>query len=457
MARAIGLDIGTTTLCAVVMDTTTGNLLESATLPNRAALPPTHPWENLQDPAIILQDALALFENLAEKHAPVACVGVTGQMHGILYIDAAGKPASSLATWQDGRGDEPFGKDGAESYAGHLAALSGTALATGYGAVTHYYNVQNGLVPADAAAFCTIGDALAMTLAGRAAPLLHPSNAASLGLFNLQTNAFNTAVIQKAGMDIALFPQVSLQNMPLGETASGIPVMCAIGDNQASFIGSVRDMEHSLLVNMGTGSQISCRTTQCVATPATESRPGAEQDFLWVGSSLCGGRAYALLEQFFRQVAEGAGPAPENMYTWMNKLSEQVFDLADPLAVNTAFSGTRKNPSLRGGIKGLGIHNFTPAHLVCGVLQGTVDELGEMYDGVSPLITQKPTLLVGSGNGLRKSEVWRKLFTRRLGMHMVVPTHREEAAFGAALFALAGAGVTSSLAAAQQFIRYIGE
>lgn len=47
--KAIGIDIGTTTICAVVIDADTGNLLTSKTLPNTSAISSSHSYEKLQD------------------------------------------------------------------------------------------------------------------------------------------------------------------------------------------------------------------------------------------------------------------------------------------------------------------------------------------------------------------------------------------------------------------------
>ena len=72
---------------------------------------------------------------------------------------------SPLTIWQDGRGDQVY-KDG-KTYAACLSELTGYPVATGYGAVTHFYNTVNGLVPSDAVTFCTIHDLAVMALTER--------------------------------------------------------------------------------------------------------------------------------------------------------------------------------------------------------------------------------------------------------------------------------------------------
>lgn len=51
----------------------------------------------------------------------------------------------------------------------------------------------------------------------------------------------------------------------------------------------------------------------------------------------------------------------------------------DVPAVCTLFEGTRADSSLTGSISGLTTHNFTPLHLIYGVMDGMADELHRMY------------------------------------------------------------------------------
>ena len=62
--------------------------------------------------------------------------------------------------------------------------------------------------------------------------------------------------IKILGIDIPYIPTVTDDYTIVG-FADTVPVSVAIGDNQASFLGSVRDIDNSVLVNIGTGSQIS--------------------------------------------------------------------------------------------------------------------------------------------------------------------------------------------------------
>ncbi len=122
--------------------------------------------------------------------------------------------------------------------------------------VTHYYNLQNNLVLENASVFCTIHDYLAMKLAGNTIPIIDPTNAASFGLFDVIKGQFDTNALAIAQIDPEIIPQI-MTDPCLGVGELGIPVYVGIGDNQASFLGSSNGRTDALLINMGTGGQIS--------------------------------------------------------------------------------------------------------------------------------------------------------------------------------------------------------
>ncbi len=180
--KIIGIDIGTTSISIVLISLPEGTLLQAVTLPNDTFLPTAHPWERLQDPAAILTKVLPALDGLLSAYSDVAAIGLTGQMHGIVYLNNAGSPVSPLFTWQDGRGNLTD-YDNGKSVCSCMDDGYGIKLATGYGLATHLYNLKKDLVPTDAASFCTIADYVGMALTGRGAPLLHISQAASLGQY----------------------------------------------------------------------------------------------------------------------------------------------------------------------------------------------------------------------------------------------------------------------------------
>lgn len=426
--KALGLDIGTTTVSAVVVENK--RVLSSLTLKNDSFLPTHHPWEKIQDPAYIRTTALQAVKTLLEKHPDVQRIGITGQMHGIVYLDDGGNPVSPLYTWQDGRGDQIY-EDG-KSYAAYLSELTGYNLATGYGLVTHFYNLKNNLVPENAVVFCTIHDYIAMLLAGNTVPITDASDAASFGIFQVAQGCFDKEKLNKAGIDPDMLP-VLAKKACIGHYNERIPVYVAIGDNQASFLGATDGNIHTMLVNVGTGSQFSVYTKDYMTCPGLETRP-FPGGYLLVGASLCGGRAYALLEKFFRDTMQTlSNTAMDSCYDAMNKLLAEGRPEDVPTLI-PLFQGTRQDPSLRGSITGLSTENFTPRHLLWATLEGMSKELHGMYLQYMNA-GGKPVKLIGSGNGLRKNSHLQECFTKLFEQQLTMSGCTEEAATGAALYA----------------------
>ena len=451
-----GLDIGTTSISAIVIESDTGEVLESVTIPNQAGQKGRHTFEKLQDPEEIVSISTNILDKIIKKHNPKS-IGLTGQMHGILYVDENGLAVSPLITWQDGRGEQSI-NDSDISYTQVLTnrvdELSNGAqyspLASGYGAVTHFYNSINTLIPPKATEFCTIQCYVAMRLCNRKTALLHASDASSFGLYDLQKACFAQDAIIAGEMDFHFFPDTTTDNAIMG-SYNNIPISIGIGDNQASFLGTVKDAKNSVLVNIGTGSQISLLSDSCFANAPIEARPFINKEFIQVGASLCGGESYALLNEFYSQVVKMAtGENTEKLYEKMNDAALAYIDETEKLAVSTLFRGTRQDSSVRGKITNISTANFTPQMLTLGFLEGVVNALWDMYLIMEP--DKKRSILVGSGNAIRNNPALRKILEARFGLELLIPTHKEEAAFGAAIF-----GYDSAFDAAQteQCIKYL--
>ncbi|HIR28472.1 MAG TPA: hypothetical protein IAB84_10930 [Candidatus Choladousia intestinigallinarum] len=451
---AVGIDIGTTTVCGVLLDVKNGRVEDVKTLDNDAAFR-GQAYERLQNPERIWELVENIYKGFLLEHPQIACIGLTGQMHGILYTDRDGKAASPLFSWQDERGNEPYPGEEGKTYAQVLSELTGYSMATGFGLTTHFYNLKNNLIPEGAVSFCTIQDYMGMRLTGRKAPCLAVSDGASLGCFDLEQMEFDRKALEKAGINPEILPSCTADCSLLGKTAEGIPVSTGIGDNQASVIGSVRELEGSVLVNVGTASQISTGLTKYVKADKTELRAISRDQYILVGAGLCGGRAYAALESFFRRTVERmTGKDPGKLYGAMEKILKERGSQGTDLKVDTRFCGTRTEPGRRGGIENLGLENFTPEEFILGVLDGMAEELHTFYREMEKLGVARAKYLIGSGNGLRMNPWLQRIFEERFGLPMQIPVHKEEAAYGAALWALTAAGAYPSIREAQQMIAY---
>jgi sedoheptulokinase len=454
--KCVGLDLGTTKIAGLLLETGDANrparVLRVVSRDHEAALPAAHAWEHLQDAERLLALAEEVLGELGAEAGPAGGLCVTGQAHGILYVDAAGNAVSPLATWLDQRAGQPHPAGG--SFAEVLSARTGYRVSPGYGAATHFYNLGNALVPRTAAGLCSVMDFVTMRLAGERRPVTDATVAATFGLYDLAKDRLDPAALRKAGLDDLAWSRVAPAGTRVGATPAKTVVFAPVGDNQASFLGSVRDLEHQALLNVGTGGQISVFAREPGELPvALEARPFPGGGFLRVGASLCAGKAYALLEEFFRQVCESLGGArPEAPL--FDRMNELALGEDTPLEVDTRFQGTRGDSRITGRIEGITPGNLTPAALVRGFLRGIAGELHRHFREITRADPSRFTAVVGSGNGIRRNPALRAEVARMFALPLLVPRRSEEAALGAALCAAVGLGALPGYARAGELIEY---
>lgn len=430
--HSIGIDIGTTSICAVKINLKTGEVTESLSLPNSSFIYTGSDFERIQDCEKIYEAVIKLLEPLCGKD--IKAIGISNQMHGVLYADKSGKALSPLYTWQDGRAALKY-KDN-HTYAEAVGAPPG------YGLATDFYNRENSFVPKETAYIMTIGDYAAIRLCGKTVPSMHITNAASLGLFDIKENRFKA--------QIPYLPNVTAEAEIIGEY-KGIPVTSALGDNQSSFIGSVRD-DSFALINVGTGSQISMLTNSLEPKEGIEFRPFDGKKYLAAGCALCGGRAFSMTERFLASAVKLAtGKDAGSLYPEIDKALTKKRETT--LKCDSRFCGTRSDPKLRGSFYNIDENNFTAEDMLFSVLNGMSSELFEMYRSLG----RDCSALVCSGNGIRKNRALENIVKQKFGKKILKPLYKEEAAYGAALTASVAAGTFGGINEARKLIKYEGE
>lgn len=425
-ALSVGIDIGTTTVSAVVYDIDNKELIEAYTIPHNSYAISDAYFEQRVD--IIMEKSEKLLYHIIDNYQDVISIGISGQMHGIVYIDSNGEAVSNLINWQDKRADKVL--ENGKSACQIISQITGEEIATGYGIATHYYNMQTGNVPKNAVGIISIMDLFGMKICNLKCATTHSSIASSLGLFDVQNGEFMIDKLSLLGIDKNFLPYVTNESIIIGK-CKDIPVSVPLGDNQASFLGSVGENNKSILVNIGTGSQISMVSDYKNVSGDIEIRPFIEGKYLICGSALCGGFAYSMLEEFFRSYIISCGMENVPQYQIINKLASDAYEKGeDGLLVDAFFCGKRSQPDLRGSIKNIDRQNFTPSALTLGVLKGMCNELYELYEEFS----EKKAHIVASGGAVRKNQVLRRLIANRFEMSVSTSTQKEEAATGVALF-----------------------
>ena len=469
--RAIGIDIGTTSICLGVYEEETGRL--SAVRQEK-----NHFLEGTfrQDPDRIYAVVKEMLDNILQSDDSTdrpSAIGISSQMHGILYVDRAGRAVSPYYTWKEESGNGTFGE---ETYASYLSRVTGCEMYTGYGSVTHFTLQQTGQIPAQAVCLANIGDYIAMRLCDAKEPVMSPSIAVSLGGFGLQERRFAMEALERAGVATSYYPQVRAAGFVLG-TYEGIPVTCAQGDNQASFYAAIGEKQDALSVNVGTGSQVSLFHRELIEGTEAEIRPFTEKGFLYVQASVNGGKVYERLAEFVKGTVFAVTGIETDVYEKLEEAGAQV--PATDLRITPLLYGSRqrpasdesakrpaaenltlgrnagrpapenlalgrntgrqapKNPAPGGSMTGLTAGNFTLGHMVRAYVAGMALELYRMYEQLPEVLKQGKREIIASGNGIRKNRLLRQEVERLFGLPVRFRDIEEEAAAGAAMWALA--------------------
>jgi sugar (pentulose or hexulose) kinase len=450
----LGLDIGTTTISAVAFDPSARQLVAQATLMNDADCTPSDKkalgWAEL-DLDRVFAIALAALSQvsyaLGPRVADAQRIGVTGQMHGVAFLDEHSVPVRSAITWQDQRAHDVM--DEFIARAGGVGAFMdmGCLPATGYLGPTMFWLKKYGALPH--ARMCFIPDAVVAMLSKRP-PITDPTNAAASGVFDIVRHQWSVEMLRKVDISIEMLSPIAEAGAFAGALAAdiayraglsnGATVCVALGDHQTSLIGSGADAPDVVHVNVGTSGQVSMvidHFTPMDAVHGIETRPFPGNRYLLTGAALCGGDAFALLRHFFDETAIMLGQTPptaQTAYAVMVSAASHIAAGADGLRADTRFDGARRDQSARAKLSGMTRTNFTPAHVARAVLEGIVEELWEFYTAMHAH-AGAACMLIGSGNAIRKNPLLAQIVATRFDLPLHVCAWEEEAAVGAAMMA----------------------
>ena len=442
MPSILTLDIGTSKIAATAFDCAKRQNTFVLSVANQAAISGLPPGRHEQAPEIIYRQCLELLRGVIASgdtaRAEVRTIAIAGQMHGVLLADRALNPVTNLITWCDQRA---AALTASLDRATWPVGRTGCYLHPGYGGATLAILATQGGIPQRSTAF-SIADFVAARLTGIAAT--EPTHAASWGIMDIRCHEWDKELVTRLAIPEDVLPEIKPGLTELGplRVALGLPsrvtVCSPLGDNQASFMGTCGLDSDAMLLNLGTGGQISLPCREFVFCPEVETRPLPFGGFLLVGASLCGGRAYAQLKDFFQQTIReftGAALSDAELYQVMNRMAAGATTAP---TVDTRFAGTRTNPKLRGGINDIGLDNFTPAALSLGFVRGMIRELSGMLPAQLSRSFRK---VLAGGNAVRKNPLAQQIIAAEFGLRCELATSCEEAATGAALAAARAVGL----------------
>jgi xylulokinase len=436
----LGLDVGTGGARAVAVD-------ESGTVVAEASseyplMSPRPGWTE-QDPQDWWEGAReALGKVAAEVEDEVVGLGLTGQMHGSVFLDASAQVIRPALLWNDQRTEEQCRKITQAVGRERLLGLAGNPALTGFQAPKilwlkdeepeNYSRVARVLLPKDY---------VRLRLTGEYAT--DASDAAGTLLLDVRERDWSAEILDALEIPLKWMPTVyegpestgGLRKEVAEELGlpAGIPVAAGGGDNAAAAVG-VGVVEGGLLSSsVGTSGVLFAASGGFTPDPSGRIHAfchAVPEAYHLMGVTLSAGGSL----RWWRD-ATGAE------YDELVERAEGVRSGAEGLLFLPYLSGERTphlDPQARGAFVGLTTRHGIP-HMTRAVMEGVVFSLRDSLEIMREL--EVPLDQVRATGGGARSSLWRQLQADVYGVPIHRTTADEGPAHGAALLAGVAAGV----------------
>jgi xylulokinase len=260
----LGIDLGTSSLKAVLL-ADDGRIVAQQSAPLEVSRP--HPQWSEQSPADWWRALTIALGELARSHAPamraVRAIGLSGQMHGAVLLDAAGEVLRPAILWNDGR-SEPQCAELVER-APRLAQIAGNLAMPGFTAPKLLWvRDHQPQIFAKVAKVLLPKDWLRFKLAGEF--FTDCSDASGTLWLDVGARDWSDELLSACGMTRAQMPALVEGSAPAGRLKKdiadrfGLPAGIVIagggGDNAASAVGMGATVAGDGFVSLGTSGVI---------------------------------------------------------------------------------------------------------------------------------------------------------------------------------------------------------
>jgi len=451
----LGIDVGTGGTRAILIDRS-GKVLTSHSA-EHAPIHSEHIGWAEQDPedwwrATQLAIAGALTAAAAAGYTdPVEAVGLTGQMHGCVMLDAAGQVLRPALIWCDQRTQPECAwlnaTIGTERIIQWTAnpALPNFTLTKLLWVRTHqpelFLKIAHVLCPKDYVRFRMTG-VYAMDV----------QEASGTLLLDVAHRRWSAEMADAAGIPLAwlpeLFegPEICARISAAGAEATGLkldtPVAAGAGDQGAGAVGMGILAPGSVSATIGTSGVVFAATAKPTLDPHgrlhtfCHAAPG-----IWhvMGVTNAAGLSFRYLKDTF---------FPTSTYDDLTALAANVPPASDGLLWAPFLFGERTpylDPDARAAFVGI-TASTTSAHFVRAVLEGVAFSLKETFNLFSQLAI--PVTRIRLGGGGARGPLWRQIQADVYNHPVELLAAEEGGAFGAALLAGTGVGAWPSVEAA---------
>lgn len=289
-----------------------GALIQNGKIETRMRLkaPRVHGGEDITNPVQIqalIPMVTQMVMELAGRETEVRLC-ISNEMHGFLLAYENGRPYTDYISWQkeysavEIEGRTAVGELKQRDTAGDIF-YTGMPLRAGLPSSNLLYlrkrgyleNVQTKL------RFYTLGDYILRAVSGKE-PMCHPTNAAGTGLYDLRDNTWNRRLINAAGGEGIIFPQIGREEIIFFIGSLKVNALPAIGDQQAALLGAGLKDETAISFNLGTGAQVSKVVSEAVFSDRYQIRPYFGGTYLKTIPYLPSGRALNVYIRFFQDI-----------------------------------------------------------------------------------------------------------------------------------------------------------
>ena len=446
----LGIDVGTGGTRALIIDEE-GRVIASATEEHQAFESPQIGWAE-QDPDDWWRACgVAVREALAKGHLrgnQIACVGLSGQMHGAVLLDDQGRVVRPALIWCDVRTEEQCRYLTAEIGIDRLIELTCNPPLTNFTLTKclwvrenepeNWARVRSVMLPKDYVRFRLTGE--------RATDV---TDASGTLLLDVAHRRWSKEMLERVEMDESLLPnvyespEISGKISAEGAAATGLQagtlVGAGAGDQAAGAIGMGVVSSGTVSATIGTSGVVLAATsgpaldpkgrlhTFCHAVPGRWMVMGVTQ-------------AAGLSLRWFRDQLGGNGHVNShgNSYETLTADAAKAPPGCDGLLWAPYLMGERTpylDPATRGGLFGL-TASHTRAHVIRAILEGVAFSLRDTFTIFQEIGVPVETVRLGGGGA--RSLLWRQIQADVYGRRVEIVEAEEGAAYGAAI--LAGVG-----------------
>lgn len=446
----LGIDIGTGGSRALLVDAA-GKEVASVTMAHQEMRMEQPMWAE-QDPGDWAQASFAAVRGVLAKAgaagAQIRGVGLSGQMHGLVMLDAAGAVIRPSLIWCDQRSqaqvDFIHSRVGRENVLRHIAnpVLTGFTLPKLLWVRDHepanFERCRKVLLPKDYVRYCLTGE-FATDVA----------DASGTGVFDVVQRSWSTEMMAALELDRELWPRcyesaevtgvISHAAAEQTGLTEGTPVVGGAGDQAASAVGNGMVETGIVSCTLGTSGVVFAHMDQvaydpqgrvhtfCHAVPGKWHVMGVTQgaglSMQWLRNQLMPGADY---DAMTREAA--TAPVGSQGLYWLPYLMGERTPHLDAMA--------------RGGWIGL-TAKHTRADLIRSVIEGVTYSQKDALDIIEGL--GAPVNSVRASGGGARSLFWRQVLADVFTKPVVSLASQEGSAAGAAVLAMVGTGEYSSV------------